>query len=501
MEVSSLSDIDRVLAELDPSVRAIVAPIVTILRVIIEGLQEQLARAEARNEQLVRIVYGRRSEHVPDPKREAKRRARSTRTPEEREAARQDAREKNRRKRAELPVVEKRIRVPDEDRHCRACGGTDLHPIGEGEVSEQTEHIPERIVVIRWVREKLGCACGACILTAPPPPQVREGGQYGPGFHAQVVVAKCCDAMPLHRQAKALARQGCPIAPTQMGAMFHRVADQVEPIYKAIAAMVPESEHVAADETPQPVLEKGGTRRAWMWTFIIPTAILFQFDRSRSGTVPEKVLGKSTGVLHVDGYSGYNSVTVPERRKRAGCWSHARRKLFDVRKNHASLVDPMIEEIGKLFDVELVAAERSIYGTDAHLALRETESRPIVDRLFERLREAQGRAGPRSPLGEAIAYALNQEKALRVFLDDAKVALDNNVSERALRIVALLRKNALFVGNDVSGQNLAILLTIVSTCVLHGVEPRRYLADVIVRVNEPGTTVHELLPWNWKPAA
>lgn len=499
--MSTQADIDRVLSELDPSVRAIVAPIVMVLRVIIEGLQEQLARAEARNEQLLRTIYGRRSEQVPDPKRQAKRRARATRTPEEREAARQDARGKSRQKRAELPVVEKRIAVPEGERHCRVCGGADLRPIGEGEVSEQVEHVPARLVLIRWVREKLACACGECIVTAPPPPQVREGGQYGPGLHAQVVVAKCCDAMPLHRQAKALAREGCHLAPTQLGAMFHRVADQVEPIYKAIAALVPESEHVSADETPQPVLEKGGTRRAWMWTFIVPTAILFRFDPSRSGAVPEKVLGQSKGVLHVDGYSGYNTVTVPERRRRAGCWSHARRKLFDVRKHHAGVVDPMIEEVGKLFDVELVAAERGIYGTDAHLALRRAESLPIVDHLFKLLREAQGRAGPRSNLGEALGYAINQEKALRVFLDDPKVALDNNVSERALRIVALLRKNALFVGNDVSGQNLAILLTVVSTCILHGVEPRAWLADVIVRVNAPGSTVDELLPWNWKPAA
>jgi transposase len=499
--VSSLSDIDRVLADLDPSVRAIVAPIVMILRVIIEGLQEQLARAEARNEQLLRVVYGRRSEQVPDPKREAKRRAASKRTPEEREAARQKSREKSRQKRAELPVVEKRILVPEAERHCRSCGSTELHPIGEGEVSEQIEYVPARTVVIRWVREKLACRCGECVLTAPPPPQVREGGQYGPGFHAQVVVSKCCDAMPLYRQSKALAREGCHVAPTQLGAMFHRTADQVEPIYKAIAAMVPEAEHVSADETPQPVAEKGGSRKGWMWTFIVANAILFKFDPSRSGAVPEKVLGKSKGVLHVDGYSGYNTVTVPERRRRAGCWSHARRKLVDVRKHHASVVDPMIEEIGKLFDVELAAVEREIYGTDAHRELRQAEARPIVDRLFEAVHAARGRAGPRSPLGEALAYAINQETALRVFLDDPKVAVDNNVSERALRIVALLRKNALFVGHDEGGQNLAILLTIVSTCVLHGVEPRRYLADVIVRVNEPGTTVDALLPWNWKPAA
>lgn len=497
--MSTFSDIDRILADLDPQVRAIVAPVVAILRVVIEGLQEQLARSEARNEQLVRALYGRRAEQVPDPKREAKRRAASTRTPEEREVARQKSREKSRQRKAELPVVEKHLSVPEDERRCPACGSEDLHAIGEGEISEQIEHIPARMVRIRWVREKLGCRCGGCVLTAPPPPQVREGGQYGPGFHAQVVVAKCCDALPLHRQAKALAREGCHVAPTQLGALFHRTADQVEPIYKAIAARVPEAEHVSADETPQPVLQKGGVRRGWMWTFIIQGAVLFKFDASRGGRVPDAVLGESTGVLHVDGYAGYNTVTVPERRKRAGCWSHARRKLFEVRKDHGHVVDPILDTIGRLFDVELAAAERGIYGTDAHRALRQAESRPLVDRVFTLLRDAQGRAGPRSGLGEAIAYALNQEAALRLFLDDPHVALDNNVSERALRIVALLRKNALFVGHDEAGQNLAILLTIVATCLLHGVEPRRYLADVIVRVNQPGCTVNELLPWNWKP--
>lgn len=496
--MSSLSDIDRVLAALDPSVRAIVAPIVLVLKALIEGLQQELARKDARIEQLLRTLYGRKSEQVPDPKREARKRARSTRTPEEREAERQKSRETSRRTRAELPVVEKVIPIPEEDRVCRVCGGTNLRALGEGEVSEQIEFVPARTVRIRWIREKLACACGECVLTAPPPPQVREGGLYGPNFHAQVVVAKTCDAMPLHRQAKALAREGCHVNPTQLGAMFHRVADQIEPIYKAIAATVPESAHVSADETTQPVLEKGGARKGWMWTFIIATAILFKFDPSRSAKVPDAVLGKSTGVLQVDGYSRYNSVTVPEKRRRAGCWSHARRKLFECRKTQGHVVDPILEEIGRLFDVEVAAADRGVYATDTHLALRQTESAPVVDRIFALARAAQGRAGPRSAVGEALAYLINQEAALRVFLEDPRVAVDNNVSERALRIVALLRKNALFVGHDEAGQNLAMLLTIVATCSLHSVEPRRYLADVIVRVNQPGVTVDELLPWNWK---
>jgi len=496
--VSSLSGIDRVLAELDPQVRAVVAPIVLVLRALIEGLQVELARKDARIEQLLRTIYGRKSEHVPDPRREARQRARSRLTAAEREEARQKSREKTREKRAELPVVEKNIPVPAEERVCRACGGTDLHPVGEGEITEQVEFVPARTVRVRWAREKLACSCGRCVITAPPPPQVREGGLYGPGFHAQVVVAKTCDAMPLHRQARALAREGSEVNPTQLGAMFHRVAAQVEPVYKAIGATVPEATHVSADETTQPVLEKGGARKGWMWTFIVPGAIFFTFDRGRAAGVPERVLGKSEGVLQVDGYGGYSTVTVPGKRRRAGCWSHARRKLFECRGSHGHVIDPVLDEIGRLFDVEVAAADRGVYGTGAHLALRQAESQPAVDRVFALLRDAQGGAGPGSALGEALAYAINQEAALRVFLDDPRVALDNNVSERALRIVALLRKNALFVGHDDAGQNLAVLLTIVATCQIHGVEPRRYLADVIVRVNQSGVKVDDLLPWNWK---
>lgn len=249
--MSTLQDLDGVLASLDPSVRAIVAPIVMVLKVLIEGLQEELARKDARIEQLLRAVYGRRSEHVPDPKRAAKQRASAKRTPEEREEARQKSREKSRAKRAELPFVEKKIAVPDEDRVCPVCHRTDLKPLTEGEVSEQVEHIPARTVRIRWVREKLVCSCGGCVITAAPPPQVHEGGQYGPNFHAQVVVSKCLDVMPLDRQSKSLAREGCHVAPTQLGAMFHRTADQVEPIYKALMALAPEAEHISADETPQ----------------------------------------------------------------------------------------------------------------------------------------------------------------------------------------------------------------------------------------------------------
>ncbi len=246
--------------------------------------------------------------------------------PEEREAPRQGARKKARKRRAELPFVEKKISIPDEDRGCEACGGTDLHALGEGEVNEQIEFIPPRTVRIRWVREKLAWACGKCILLAPLPPQVREG---------------------------------CHVDPTHLGSMFQRVADQ------------------------------------GMWTFITASAIFFTFDPTRSAKVPDRVLGKSEGVLNVDGYSGYNTVTVPEKRRCAGYWSHARRKFFACRKNHGHVVDWL----------------------------------STVD------------PPGRTPLYEAVTYARKQWAGLLVFLEQPKFTLDDNGAERRQRAVAQGRRS------------------------------------------------------------
>jgi len=359
------------------------------------------------------------------------------------------------------------------------------------------------------VREKQVCRCGETIVTAPLPPQVTDGAEYGPGLHAHVAVTKCADAVPLYRQAKQLARAGVSVGRSTLGDLFHRSAEVLAPIHARLLELVAESEHVSADETPQPVQEKEKCHRGYMWTFVAgdtpeKQVIAYSYSRTRSGETPKSILGGSEGKLQTDGYTGYNAVTTPEGRERAGCWAHARRYFFKALET-APEAGEVMDLIAELYAVEWQAQEKGICGTDAHRLLRDIESRAVVAKIKAWLDGHEGAVPPKSPLGKAIAYTRGQWASLKVFLEDPKVAVDNNVSERALRIVALGRKNFLFAGNDTAAENLAVLQSLVATCEANGVNPEAYLTDVLVRTRDhPQQRIDGLLPQNWqlpKPAA
>ena len=268
--------------------------------------------------------------------------------------------------------------------------------------------------------------------------------------------------------------------------------------------LIAAAEHVHADETSIKVQDTEVCRRAFVWDFIAKAGghimVAYRFSPDRSGRTPEEVLGDSVGTLQVDGYTGYNKVTTPERRTRSGCWAHARRKFFAARETQPEHADRAIAAIRALYEVECDAVDRDIVGADAHRALRRARSRPIVDDLYAWAAELQPAIRPKSPLGVALRYLINQRDSLEVFLDDARVALDNNISERHLRLIALGRKNFLFVGHDQAGRNLAVLQTLVSSCIANKVNPQAYLADVLMRVQDhPHSQIDELLPWNWRP--
>jgi transposase len=360
--------------------------------------------------------------------------------------------------------------------------------------------VPGHLRRIEYVREKAVCACGEGFVVAPPPPQVVEGATYGPALHAHIAVSKCMDVMPLHRLSRAFERIGVPIAVATLCILFHRTADSLEPIYKALLARLPDVDILQADETTQAVLDpgRGETRNGWMWTFLDAQAIAFVFDPSRGGKVPSELLKDSKGTLLVDGHTGYNPVTTPEGRERAGCWSHARRGLFEARDYAPVLMGGLLSDIQQLFLVEQEAIEDDFVGSTRHLHLRRDRSGPVVERIFRTLDAAVGQFSPKSSVAKAMRYILNQKTELRRFLQNARVPIHNNASESALRIVALLRKNALFVGHDEGGRHLAILLSLCATCRLHGVNPDAWMTDALIRVTERGSTVEELLPWNWK---
>lgn len=490
-------DIAALLAKLPDDVRPIVEVIVALLQA---QHAQSTAQFQAEIAELRRLVFGRKAERIPDARREARANAQAAKEPAEREAERVEQRRKNRARREELPVVERVSDVPEEDRVCPCCGGHELSKLGDGLVTTQIEYVPAHLVRLAWRRKRYACRCGKGIVTAPPPPQVTDGCEYGPGLHAHVVVAKCADALPFYRVAKQLHRAGAPVSRATLCTLFHRAADQVDAIYKALLEEVAQAPHVFADETPLPVLAEGGCDRGYVWTFVSDKVVAFTFSASRSGKTPVRILGGTEGSLQVDAYSGYNAVTTPDGRVRAGCWAHVRREFFRSLDTAPADANEAMDRIALLYDVEHRAAAKGVVGTAAHRALRQAESAPRVDAFFAWLADRAPHLTPKSPIGKAVRYAQKQETALRQFLADARVALDNNTAERALKPVALGRKNFLFAGHDEGAENLAKLQTVVATCQRHGVDPQAYLEDVLVRVNtHPAKDVAALLPWNFRP--
>lgn len=227
--------------------------------------------------------------------------------------------------------------------------------------------------------------------------------------------------------------------------------------------------------------------------------VAYRFSADRSGQTPIEVPGETTGVLQVDGYTGYNQVTTPTKRKRAGCWSHARRKFFAAIETQPDEAYFAIDLIRGLYEVEYQAAQKSYLRTERHAAMRRARSKVIVDELMRWAEELKPQHRPKSPLGVALKYMLNQRETLERFLGDPKIRLDNNIAEQHLRLIALGRKNFLFVGHDEAGRNLATLQTLVSTCFANGVNPQTYLTDVLIRIQDhPQSQIDELLPWNWR---
>ena len=464
-------------------------------------LSEQFASVQATVEKLQRHVFGKRSEKMP-PVAEAIRDP--ARAEADRLAALQTRRE-NAEKKRQLVTRKIEHKVRDDQKVCPSCGGHDFTPLGAGAMTELYELVPAMVERQLHIQEKLRCKCGEGIVTADPPERVYDKARFGPTFMAQVVVSKCADSLPLHRQAKAYRRVGVQVNDSTLGDLFHRTAELTKPLSDRLLHLVAAKEIVLADETTHRVQEKGKTRTAWLWSFIArdeaeKEIIAYVFSRSRSGETPVRVLADTIGKLLVDGYSGYNKVTLPGGRERAGCLAHLRRKFFDAQSAAPDAARRAMDFILEVYRIERAALDADLLGTPEHLAMRQTRSRAVMDEFKAWLDAERPRHPPRGPMGEAISYALGQWNALTLFLTDAHLPIDNNASERALRVAALGRKNFLFVGHDEAGENLAGLYSLIATCEANDVNPVAYLADVLLRVQtHPAARIDELLPHNWTP--
>lgn len=458
------------------------------LRASLDTVQADVDRMRGELDALKRAVFGKKSEKMPPMSREAGR-APSRDETQRKRIANAEAKEK-------LVTEDVKHAVTEDKRACPACSAG-AKPAGTKE-SIEIEWVNGFFRRRRHLRETLACSCGEYIVTADAPERVFDKTQYGPGFVAHLVVQKCADSIPLYRLEKQFARTGIPISRSTMTDLFHRAGRLVQPLVDRLAVLVRESDLVLADETAHRM--QSSTKRPFLWTFVAGNIVLYRFAVDRSGKTPEAVLGNSKGILLVDAYSGYNSVTTPEGRERAGCLAHARRKLFD-----ASTIFPEASEalsiIRDIYIVEREAKDAKIVGTDAHRALRAERSVPLMGKLAVWLEQQTTKHLPQGPMGKAVRYAIDNWTELTRFLSDPKIPPDNNRSEAALRVAALGRKNFLFVGHEEAGENLANLYSLVVTCEANAIEPTAYLADVLMRIStHPAATIDDLLPHRWAPA-
>ena len=459
--------------------------------------ETKLNVALVRIEQLERQLYGKKSEKMPSTGKELRKVA----SPEELEARREAAEDK----RKEHAALKQKLRketivhkVPEADKQCPQCGGTVDRPVGDGKHTLVIDYIPGQFVQREHIQETLGCRCGKHIATAPPPPRALDKSLYGPSFVAHLVTMKCADSIPLYRMAAQYSRVGIPLVRSTLNDLFHASADKLAALYKRLVELIARAGIVQADETP--ITMQRPNTRGYMWTFLADNLIAYRFSATRAGKTPADVLGGTKGVLVVDAYTGYNQVTDVDGRERSGCLAHVRRKFFDARSSAPTEVERALALILDVYRVEHEATARGIVRTPEHLAMRQSRSSAAMGALAQWLNEEQHKHVPKSPLGSAIHYAINQWQPITRFLEDAAIPVDNNKSEGALRKVALGRKNFLFVGDEDHGENLAGLYSLVATCQANNVDPITYLADVLIRIDtHPASDIDALLPQNWKP--
>jgi len=406
-----------------------------------------------------------------------------------------------------LPREEILLDVPSDA--CPCCGGT-MHRIGESE-SEMLDWVPARLRVIRTTRPKYACRVCNKVVQAAAPERPIAGGLATPALLAKVLISKYCDHTPLYRQSQIFARHGVEIERSTLAGWVGGACWWLEALHERLCKNVFASDHLFADDTPVPVLDPGRGRtktgRLWVyareqrpWAGPEPPAAVYLFAPDRKAERPVSHLEHFKGVLHVDGYAGFERLTIKGDIILAACWAHTRRKFYEVAQaTNAPLAEEALCRIGELYAIETaVRGQQPPY----RLAARQTRSKPIVDAFRTWLEQQLPRIPGRSTLAEAIRYALSRWEGLTQFLRDGQIELDTNPVERAIRPVALGRKNHLFAGSDGGGTRWAIICSLIETAKLNDVEPYAYLRDVLTRMvnGHPINRLDELLPWTWKAA-
>ena len=401
---------------------------------------------------------------------------------------------------------------------CRHCGSGHIRKLGEN-ITETLEHVPAQWKVIQHVRESFSCRACEKITETPAPSHPIARGRAGPQLLAQVLFAKYRAHLPLNRQSDIYAKEGIDLDVSTLADWVGACSATLAPLVDEIEKHVLAAERIHTDDTTVPVLAKNKCTTGRLWTYVrddapfggeAAPAALFYYAPDRGAAHPEKHLASYSGLMQADAYSGYNGLYAWPRRHPSGepaagagriieaaCWAHGRRKFFELADLQKA---PLAIEAVRRID-ELFAIEREINGQppERRRTVRQTRSKPLVDDLETWLREERRKLSSKNPLAKAMDYSLKRWPAFARFLDDGRICLSNNAAERAVRGIAVGRKNWTFCGSDSGGHRAAAIYTLIETCKLNDVDPRAWLADVLARIaDHPAKRIADLLPWNWE---
>jgi transposase len=397
---------------------------------------------------------------------------------------------------------------------CDCCSGTVFRRVGEDR-TEVLEYVPSHFKVRVDVRPVMSCRDCETIKQAPLPSYPIERGRPGPGLLAHIIVGKYADGLPLHRQSGIYEREGVDLDRSTMADWVGTTAALVRPLVEAIGQHVCAGPVLHADDTPMKVLAPGNgqtkTGRLWVavrderpWSGEAPPAAFYMYSRDRKGEHAEALLGGCRGFLHADGYAGFNRVFSPDpitgqpRLTEISCWAHFRRKIYEFYENtKAPLAKEALEQIAPLFEIE---ARINGQKPEQRLAVRQADAVPLLKELKTFLDNVLAQISGSSNLAGAIRYGTSRWPKLTHYTTDGRLEMTNNAAERAMRPLALTRKNFLFLGSDSGGNRAAAMFTIIETCKMNGLNPEAYLRNVLARIaDHPINRIRELLPWNWKP--
>jgi transposase len=407
--------------------------------------------------------------------------------------------------------VPKRLPLPEhlpriEQRHepasctCESCGNA-LVAIGE-DVTEQLDVEPAVFFVRRHVYPKYACRACETIVAAPSVPCVIERGRPGPGLLAQVLVSKYADHLPLYRQQQIYQRSGVELARSTLAEWVGTVGVALQPLVAAMKADLVREPVLHADETPVALLNPGAgkTARAYLFAYATatgPPITVFDFCTSRSGANAQRFLGAFRGALVVDDYAGYKALFA-QGLTEIGCWAHVRRGYFDL--HHAKASTHAEQALRYIADLYRAEAEAKSLDPPARQAYRQQHARPILTAFQHWIADITPRVAPSSGLAKALVYTTPRWPALVRYVDDGRLPIDNNPVERAIRPIALGRKNWLFAGSRSAGERAAAIMSLIATAKHNGHDPYAYLKDVLTRLpTHPDRRIAELLPHRWVP--